>query len=345
MGSDPSFFDRFSPNIYNARMDYLCCPQCRASVNIPEGGTTVSCESCNAVFPLVDGFIDFVDSRALEEFAQWQKDIYEGEVESQHIPYHMAPDAAKRHIEYCVRIAREHGPLVPCWLGMDFREATDSLEPRQGELVLDVGCNTGVILAVMREIYGTVGVGVDFSRAAVGIATACSPEGNLFFSADALRLPFQDETFDMAVSYSVLEHVSDQARMVSEMARVLRPGGRLLIHTTCRRDRWTWHWWQRIMSRGRYGLGLDDQAGHDREKFLEPAELAHLLMKSGLSRVETLVVHTMYTLMFDETFPGFFIRLLAFPRLIRPVRRLLDTADALPNSLGCGNEFLATAWK
>jgi SAM-dependent methyltransferase len=266
-------------------------------------------------------------------------------VESQQIPYHMELEVARRHLEYCVRVARESGPLVPGWLGMDFRSATDRLEPRQGELVLDIGCNTGEMLAVMGEVYGTRGVGVDFSRTAVRNAAACNQGENVFFSADALRLPFSDATFDLALSYGVIEHVSDHTRMVSEMVRVLKPGGRLLVYTNCRRDRWTWHWWQRVTSRGRYGLGLDNQAGHNRDKFLEPTELSWLFDREGMERIETSVLHTMYTLMFDEVFPGFFNRLLAFPKLIGPMRGLLDTADALPNSRGCGNEFLVTAWK
>jgi ubiquinone/menaquinone biosynthesis C-methylase UbiE len=326
-------------------MDYLRCPRCRASIDVTEGVDDVVCADCGTSFPRLDGFIDFVDSRSLEEFARWQRDIYEREVESQHIPYYMEPEQVRRHQEYCVRVARKYGPLLPCWLGMDLRRATDSLTPREGELVLDVGCNDGLMLAVMREVYGTRGVGVDFSRAAVSSAAACRGEGNVFFSADALNLPFADETFDVAVSYSVMEHVSDHARMVSEMARVLKPGGRLLVFTTCRRDRWTWHWWQRTTSGGRYGLGLDDQAGHDPERFLDQAELSDLLHRAGLHRLKVYAVHTLYTLMLDETFPGFFIRLLTTPRLIKPVRALLDTADELPNSRGYCNELLATAWK
>jgi ubiquinone/menaquinone biosynthesis C-methylase UbiE len=197
----------------------------------------------------------------------------------------------------------------------------------------------------MHEVYGTRGVGVDFSRTAVSSAAACDYCGSNFMCADALHLPFLDETFDLVVSLGVIEHVSDHSRMVSEMARVLRPGGRLMIYTTSRRDRWTWHWWQRLTSLGRYGLGKDDQAGHERGKFLEPDELAALIRRTGLGRVETTVVHTMYTLMFDEVFPAFFNWLLARPGLIGSVRRLLDTADALPNSRGYGNEFLATGWK
>jgi ubiquinone/menaquinone biosynthesis C-methylase UbiE len=326
-------------------MDYLCCPRCRAPIDAPGGQTDVSCSGCGALFPFADGFCDFVDAGGLEEFAQWQREIYEGRVESQHIPYHMSAEVVRRHNEYCVQVAKEHGPLVPGWLGLDFREAADRLEPRRGELLLDVGCNTGAMLAVLHEVYGTRGVGIDFSRAAVASAATCDTGGSALFSADALRLPFRDESFDLAVSFGVLEHVADHALMVSEMARVLKPGGRMLIYTTNRKVRWTWHWWQRVTSLGRYGLGVDNQAGHDPEKFLVPDELAGLMSRAGLGRIETSVVHTLYTLMFDECFPAFFNRLLAFGGLVGRVRRVLDTADALPNGAGYGNEFLATAWK
>ncbi len=326
-------------------MDYLCCPQCRAPLDIPGGETDVSCSGCGVIFPFMDGFIDFVDARTLEEFARWQREIYQGKVESQYIPYDMSAEVVRRHIEYCVQVAREHGPLVPGWLGMDFRKAADRLEPREGELLLDVGCNTGAMLAVMHEVYGTRGVGVDFSRPAVASAAACDTGGSALFSADALRLPFRDGSFDLAVSFGVIEHVADHSRMVSEMARVLRPGGRMLIYTNNRKVRWTWHWWQRITSLGRYGLGVDDQAGHDTDKFLEPGELAALMRLAALGGIETSVVHTMYTLMFDECFPAFFNRLLVFGGLVGRVRKVLDTADALPSARGYGNEFLATAWK
>ena len=326
-------------------IDFLSCPRCRGPVRLQEADRGASCGACGSIFPCRDGFLDFVDPLSLEEFAAWQRDIYDGKVESAHMPEYARPDDVRRHMEYCVDVARAHPTLMPSWLGLKCREATDSLGPQPGEMVLDVGCSTGIMLAVLRAVYGTRGVGVDFSRAAVAAAASCNPGGSKFFSADALSLPFADGTFDMAVSYGVIEHVSDHAAMVSEMARVLRPGGRMLIYTTCRRDRWTWHWWQRLTALGRYGLGVDNQAGHDREQFLEPAELAGMLAGAGLCRVETSVVHTLYTLLFDEAFPGLFSRLLDSPPLFAAARAVIEAADALPNGLGYGNEFLATAWK
>lgn len=326
-------------------IDYLICPRCGERLADPGEGREAACIACDSVFPFRAGALDFVDQLTLEEFARLQRDVYDGKVSSARMPDYANPDDVRRHLEYCVHMATEHHTLQPSWLGMRCREITDVLSPRPGELLLDVGCSTGIMLAVMSAVYGTRGVGVDFSGAAVSTAAACNPYGNSFFSADALRLPFADATFDMAISYGVIEHVSDHAAMVSEMARVLRPGGRLLIYTTCRRDRWTWHWWQRVTSRGRYDLGVDNQAGHDRANFLEPAELGGLLRDAGLGRVETFVTHTLYTLMFDEVFPGLFARLLGSPGLFKAVRSGLQTADALPNGLGYGNEFLATAWK
>jgi len=50
-------------------------------------------------------------------------------------------------------------------------------------------------------------------------------------AGDAQRLPFRDETFDLITANMVVEHVTDPTALFSELHRVLRPGGRVLIHT------------------------------------------------------------------------------------------------------------------
>jgi len=291
------------------------------------------------------GVVDFVDSTTLDDFARWQHDIYDEEPETKDVPRYGGPEEARRQADQCLDIAREHGLITPSWLGVRCREVTDMLAPLPGESVLDVGCSVGMVLNSMNAIYGTSGVGIDFSRAAVGAASAYNPCGNDYYVADALKLPIKDAAFDIVVSYGVIEHVSDPVRMVQEIARVLKPGGRVLIYTPCRNDTWSWHWWQRVTSGERYDLGVEKLWGHDRERFLSPPQLASYLEGAGLTRVDTIVVHTLYTLMFDEMLPGAVFLLLRRPRVFRAVRRMLDLADALPNDRGYGNEFLAVGWK
>jgi ubiquinone/menaquinone biosynthesis C-methylase UbiE len=108
------------------------------------------------------------------------------------------------------------------------------LDIAAGERVLDVGCGSG---AVTREIARRVGgtglaVGLDPSPALLAVARELAHESGVgdrveFREGDALRLPFPDRSFDAAVCVTVLSHVPRGADAIPELARVLRPGGRL----------------------------------------------------------------------------------------------------------------------
>jgi 2-polyprenyl-3-methyl-5-hydroxy-6-metoxy-1,4-benzoquinol methylase len=327
-------------------MDYLCCPECRGDLeNISIEKNCVSCLGCGCSYPLFEGHVNFVATSEMDEFALWQQAIYEGREESQYLPEYEDLASVRYSTDFQLDVARQYGLLMPNWKGMKSREVMDRLQPRPGELVLDVGCGVGFLLNAMHTVYGTRGVGIDFSSVAIKAAIAYNPCDNDYQVADALRLPFRDGRFDLVISYDVIEHVSDPTEFVREVCRVTRPGGRILIYTPSRRNRWSWHWWQLQMSRGRYNLGLDNLAGHDLEKFLTPAELEGMMREAGLREVETLTFHTLYTLIFDEVFPGFIFRVLDRPALSRAVLRLLELADALPNDRDYGNGFFAYGWK
>jgi SAM-dependent methyltransferase len=93
---------------------------------------------------------------------------------------------------------------------------------------LDVGCGTGVFTEqVMRDCAPAAVVGIDpsadqlaFAEKRAGLATA------EFRVGDAQDLPFAENSFDIAVMALVIHFVPDPAKAVTEMARVLRPGGR-----------------------------------------------------------------------------------------------------------------------
>jgi SAM-dependent methyltransferase len=103
------------------------------------------------------------------------------------------------------------------------------LAPFSGdELVLDAGCGTGAFaIAVAPEVREVVGVDPrsDYLEAARGLA----PANARFEEGDAEALPFSYATFDLAACLRVLHHVRRPELGVSELARVTRPGGRILV--------------------------------------------------------------------------------------------------------------------
>ena len=95
----------------------------------------------------------------------------------------------------------------------------------RGSRVVDVCTGTGRSLAAIERTVGTEGlaVGVDFTPGMLARASGRRVLG------DAMRLPMRDGVFDAAVCAFALRDVADQSRMLKEMRRVTRPGGRVAI--------------------------------------------------------------------------------------------------------------------
>ena len=102
---------------------------------------------------------------------------------------------------------------------------------RSGMRVLEVGCGNGKTLAALKELGCDV-VGVDFSEEAVVSCRQLIP-GVDARQGDILNLEFDDSSFDAVVLFHVLEHVlpEDMGKASSEVARVLRPGGRAYVRS------------------------------------------------------------------------------------------------------------------
>jgi SAM-dependent methyltransferase len=97
--------------------------------------------------------------------------------------------------------------------------------------VLDAGCGVGYGSALLAEHARSV-VGVDRSAEAIEYARGRYAQSNLEFrTADLLELDEAAESFDTVTSFEVLEHVRDQERFLAGLARVLRPGGVLVLST------------------------------------------------------------------------------------------------------------------
>lgn len=110
------------------------------------------------------------------------------------------------------------------------RRSIELLGPRPGDRLLEVGCGTGDEARAMARLVAPGGhvTAVDVSRTMIDDARSRGSEGVTFEVADAHALPFADEAFDGCRVDRTLQHVEDPARVVREMARVLRPGRRLV---------------------------------------------------------------------------------------------------------------------
>ena len=102
------------------------------------------------------------------------------------------------------------------------------LEP--GQRLLDVGCGPGSItLDLARRVAPGQVIGVDASESVlVGARAAAEEAGDAttrFEVADAMRLPYPDDSFDVVHAHQVLQHVGDPVGLLREMVRVARPGG------------------------------------------------------------------------------------------------------------------------
>lgn len=133
------------------------------------------------------------------------------------------------------------GPLGP---GMDDerRIARLLLGLSPGDGVLDLACGPGNFVREFSRLVGPAGlvVGVDTSRTMLAravrdTAAAGEPDGNVaYVRADATRLPFREESFDAVCCFAALHLMADPFAVLDEVARVLTPGGRAAILTSCR---------------------------------------------------------------------------------------------------------------
>jgi SAM-dependent methyltransferase len=137
------------------------------------------------------------------------------------------------------RVAK--GPFGP---GMDdeHRIARLLLTLSPGDGVLDVACGPGNFVRDFARIVGRDGVvvGIDASptmlaRAVEDTPAARSPKGNVaYVRGDATAMPFRDSSFDAVCCFAALHLFEEPFAALDEFTRVLTPGGRLAILTSCR---------------------------------------------------------------------------------------------------------------
>lgn len=174
------------------------------------------------------------------------------------------------------------GPMAPLhWLTpARFSYFRKVAGPYTGKHILDVGCGGGLLSECFARDGGSV-VGVD-------PMLACCRAGSYHARLTQLSieyarmsgeaLSFASSSFDVVVAADVLEHVDDLARVVREVARVLRPGGVFLFDTINR----TWLARLILVWLGERVLRFIPRGTHDPARFIRPSELQDHFHTAGM---------------------------------------------------------------
>jgi len=130
------------------------------------------------------------------------------------------------------------GPFGPSMAG-EVRLATKLLALEPGGTALDVACGTGRFTRAFGAAVGPAGlaVGLDGARSMLDKAVAePGPDSVVYLRADAVHLPFKTSTVDGICCFAALHMFAEPETALDSFARVLKPGGRIVLLTSARRS-------------------------------------------------------------------------------------------------------------
>lgn len=162
-----------------------------------------------------------------------------------------------------------------------FRGDGTARRPLAGKTALDVGCGAGLLCEPLARMGAAV-TGVDAAPENIEAATAHAAQSGVVIDYRAGELAEQGlGKFDVVTSMEVIEHVTDPATFISELARHLKPEGLLLLSTPNRTAAS-----RLFLVEAAERLGQVPRGTHDWDQFLIPEELTALLDDAGLEVVD-----------------------------------------------------------
>lgn len=169
-----------------------------------------------------------------------------------------------------------------------FGRDVDDPKALEGLRLLDIGCGGGLLSEPMARLGAEV-VGADAAATNIEVAKIHAERSGLsidYRATTAEALADAGETFDVVLAMEIVEHVSDIDLFVSACARMVRPGGLLLLATINRTPKA----YMLAIVGAEYVLGWLPRGTHQYQKLVRPNELERATTGAGLSVLETIGV-------------------------------------------------------
>ena len=158
----------------------------------------------------------------------------------------------------------------------DYPQLVAELEAEPFGDVLDVGCGTGAVVELLHERYPEARyTGLDLTPAMIDVAQAKGLPNCAFVVGDAEDLPFGDASFDAVISSNSFHHYPNPSAFFAGVARVLRPGGRLILRDYTSNDLVVW-----LMNT--FELPVTRLFGHGDVRVRRVSEFRAMTEKAGL---------------------------------------------------------------
>ena len=228
---------------------------------------------------------------------KYQEKVYNGRAR-EYVPVYADKKSFCVFLSRQIIRAKEQGVLGYSLKSIKNTGQINKLGIKKGMKVLDAGCGPGTLINQVRALSGADCFGADISALAIKRAKECGDKKIKYVKSQLEKLPYKSNFFDRVLSFDVLEHVEDQKKSLSELLRVTKPGGKILIYAVSRRDYFTWHWFQRLLTFGK--LGVDREGGHFRENFVRPGAVKEFLKNRGIVKYKIGYFHSFFTLIIDE---------------------------------------------
>jgi len=172
--------------------------------------------------------------------------------------------------------------------------------PKNG-VVVDLGCFLGEKLWQLPKRRDYLAIGVDVVLSALKIAKKVGFPNHKFIVADAQDLPFKDNSVDVVLAFDVIEHLTSPKEGFAEIARILKPGGKLLLHIPIKDNKWSMFWWkQKIFPKAAEKDYLD--VGHFSERMLTTGQIKKFLTKYGLKMEREIYYNSFFVHFWDREF-------------------------------------------